>query len=148
MGACAYIHTHTHTYIHTHTQRHAVYTISSCKTQTVWVCPAHFWPSGTPVSKHFLVILSPVPTTRPQACPSQPNCLRGAVGESVAGFRDEGERKAEGAGNRSIHPGRELAYRVAEVEGRWSENRRSQSTDSGLRSWERLGLCQAVLLPY
>lgn len=139
----------------THTQRHAVYTISSCKTQTVWVCPAHFWPSGTPVSTHFLVILisssplhlSPVPMTRPQACPSQPNWLRGAVGECVAGFRDEGERKAERAGNRSIHPGQELAYRVAEVEGRWSENCKSQRTDSGLRNWERLRLCQAVLLP-
>ena len=40
-------------------------------------------------------------------------------------YINEGERKAEGAGNRSIHPGRELAYRVAEVEGRWSENHRS-----------------------
>lgn len=142
MGARAYTYTH----------RHGVYTIDSCETQRVWVCRAHFWPSGTPVSTHFLAIfisssplpLSPFPMTNPQACPSQPSWLRGAVGECVAGFRDEGERKADRAVDHCSHPGQELTHRVAEVEGRWRENCKSQRTHSGVRNWERLRLFQAV----
>lgn len=47
-----------------------------------------------------------------------------AAGECVAGFRDEGERKADRAvGDHCSHPGQELARRVAEVEGRWRETK-------------------------
>ena len=90
-------------HVRTHTHTGILYIQLAPARHRAWVCLAHFWPSGTPVSTHFLVIfisssplhLSPFPTTNPQACPSQPSWLRGAVGECVAGFRDEGERKAE-----------------------------------------------------
>ena len=136
-------------HVRTHAHTGILYIQLAPARHRAWVCLAHFWPSGTPVSTHFLVIfissspllLSPFPTTNPQACPSQPSWLRGAVGECVAGFRDERERKAERAVDHCIHPGQELAHRVVEVEGRWNENCKGQRTDSGVRNWERLCCC-------